>query len=96
MLKLHQLTPLGKSLDPWNEISEMFFIGNGFLLCSNISHGYGLALRVSDGERLLLIFEDYKEKCDSTEGFVRKYIVILLLVVLVMASIRITISVAHR
>lgn len=51
---------------------------------------------MSDGERLLLIFEDYKEKCDSTEAFVRKDIVILLLLVLVMASIRINITVAHR
>ncbi len=54
------------SSHPWGRgrILGTFFIGNGFLPCSNISRGYGLALRVSDGDRLLLIFEAYKEKCD--------------------------------
>lgn len=51
---------------------------------------------MSDGKRLLLIFEAYKEKCDSAKAFVWKYIVILVLVVLAWAGISITITVTHR
>ncbi len=61
-IRAHTLGEEAGSLE-WN-LWNVFFIGNGFLPCSNLSHGYGLALRVSDGERLLLIFEAYKEKCD--------------------------------
>lgn len=44
---------------------KRFFYREWFLPCSNISRGYGLALRVSDGERLLLIFEAYRGVCEE-------------------------------